>query len=85
MNLSRPSVGFYTPVAFSQNVAIQNDFRFLNIDDLLKIVIRLAFVRFDNFPRAHFVVFTSRLFRSSRRYSLISSKAISLILGQKAR
>ena len=50
MNLSRPSVGFYSPVVFNQNVATQNDFRFLNIDDLLRLAIRLAFVRFDNFP-----------------------------------
>lgn len=50
MNLSRPSVGFYSPVVFNQIVATQNDFRFLNIDDLLRLAIRLAFVHFDNFP-----------------------------------
>lgn len=50
MNLLRPSVGFYSPIAFDPIIATQNDFRFLNTDDLLRLAIRLAFVRFDNFP-----------------------------------
>ena len=50
MCFSRPSVGFYSPVAFNPIIAIQNGFRFLNIDDVFKLAIKLAFTHFDNFP-----------------------------------
>lgn len=50
MSFSRPSVGFYSPVAFDPIIAIQNGFRFLDIDDILKLAVRLAFTYFDNFP-----------------------------------
>lgn len=50
MSFSRPSVGFYSSVAFGSTIAIQNGFKFLNIDYVLKLAIRLAFTHFDNFP-----------------------------------
>ncbi len=50
MFFSRPSVGFYSPVRFSPLLAIQNGFKFLDIDVILKNAIRLAFTNFDNFP-----------------------------------
>ena len=50
MCFTRPSVGFYSPVAFNPIIVTQNGFRFLNIDDVFKLAIKLAFTHFDNFP-----------------------------------
>lgn len=50
MNFSRPSIGFYSPVAFDPIITTRNGFRFLDIDDVLMLTIRLAFTYFDNFP-----------------------------------
>ena len=50
MNFSRPSIGFYSPVAFDSIITTRNGFRFLDIDDVLKLTIKLAFTHFDNFP-----------------------------------
>lgn len=50
MSFSRPSVGFYSPVAFDLTIATQNGFRFLDIDEVLNLAIRLAFTHFDSFP-----------------------------------
>lgn len=54
MNFSRPSVGFYSSVNFSPFIAIENGFKFMNIDDALKSVVRLVFVNFENFPTLKF-------------------------------
>lgn len=60
MNFSRPSVGFYSFIAFNQNIATRNGFNFLNIDEVLKDTIKIVFTNFEGFPMLKFdaIIFT---------------------------
>lgn len=54
MSMIRPSVGFYVQSIINPSIASQNGFKFLDMDNLLRISIDLAFNHFDNFPSINF-------------------------------
>ena len=54
MKLSRPTVGFYSSICFDPVIAVQNGFKFLDTDDILRFAVRLVFTSFENFPPLEF-------------------------------